>query len=128
MVSIGRRVALLVLAGSMLGQAASVGCSSEVFRATLTRFASVDSRGATPCPTLKAEGEIENRCGCYPGAGCCRVRLMKALAPRPRSASAPTPSSISSTVLGSGTATTGRPDEVTAVQPGGSVSDAKAVL
>lgn len=72
MVSVARRAALLVLAVPMLAPAVSAGCSPEDFPVTLTRFAWVDTCGATPCPTLKAEGEIENRCDIPLGA---RVKL-----------------------------------------------------
>lgn len=72
MVSIERRAALLVLVVLMLAPAASVGCSPEDFPVTLTRFEWVDTCTDTPCPTLKAAGEIENRCGMALGA---RVKL-----------------------------------------------------
>jgi hypothetical protein len=71
-VCIERRAALLVLVVLMLAPAASAGCSPEDFPVTLTRFAWVDTCTATPCPTLKAEGEIENRCDIPLGA---RVKL-----------------------------------------------------
>ncbi len=72
MVSIEHRAALLVLAGLTLAPASSVGCSPEDFPVTLTRFDWVDTCTDTPCPTLKAEGEIENRCDMALGA---RVKL-----------------------------------------------------
>lgn len=72
MVSAVRRAALLVFAMPMLAPAVSAGCSPEDFPVTLTRFAWVDTCAATPCPTLKAEGEIENRCDIPLGA---RVKL-----------------------------------------------------
>lgn len=73
MVSLGHRAALLLLAGLMLAPAASAACTPEDFPVTLTRFAWVDTcLATTPCPTLKAEGEIENRCDIPLGA---RVKL-----------------------------------------------------
>lgn len=72
MVSIEHRATLLVLAGLMLAPAASDACSPEDFHVTLTRFEWVDTCADTPCPTLKAEGEIENRCDLALGA---RVKL-----------------------------------------------------
>jgi hypothetical protein len=71
--SIEHRAALVVLGGLMLAPAASVGCAPEDFPVTLTRFEWVDTCAAvTPCPTLKAQGEIENRCDLPLGA---RVKL-----------------------------------------------------
>ncbi len=72
MVSIEHRAALLVLAGLTLAPAASFACSPEDFPVTLTRFEWVDTCTDTPCPTLKAAGEIENRCDLALGA---RVKL-----------------------------------------------------
>lgn len=72
MVPIKHRAVLLVLASLTLAPTASVGCSPEDFPVTLTRFEWVDTCGATPCPILKAEGEIENRCDIPLGA---RVKL-----------------------------------------------------
>lgn len=72
MVSIDRFGALLVLAGTTLAPVAAIGCSPEDFPVSLTRFAWVNTCTDTPCPTLKAEGEIENRCDMDLGA---RVKL-----------------------------------------------------
>lgn len=72
MVSNEHRAALLVLAGLTLAPGLSVGCSPEDFPVTLTRFDWVDTCTDTPCPTLKAAGEIENRCDMALGA---RVKL-----------------------------------------------------
>lgn len=72
MVSNEHRAALLVLAGLTLAPGLSVGCSPEDFPVTLTRFDWVDTCTDTPCPTLKASGEIENRCDMALGA---RVKL-----------------------------------------------------
>ena len=72
MVSNEHRAALLVLAGLTLAPGLSVGCSPEDFPVTLTRFDWVDTCTDTPCPTLKAAGEIENRCDIALGA---RVKL-----------------------------------------------------
>lgn len=72
LVSIQHLAALLVLAGLALAPAASIGCSPEDFPVTLTRFEWVDTCTVTPCPTLKAEGAIENRCDISLGA---RIKL-----------------------------------------------------
>lgn len=72
MVSIDRLAALLVLAGMTLAPVAAIGCSPEDFPVSLTRFEWVNTCTDTPCPTLKAEGEIENRCDMDLGA---RVKL-----------------------------------------------------
>lgn len=72
MVSIDRLAALLVLAGTTLAPVAAIGCSPEDFPVSLTRFAWVNTCTDSPCPTLKAEGEIENRCDMDLGA---RVKL-----------------------------------------------------
>jgi len=71
-VPIKHRAALLIVAGLTLAPAVAVGCSPEDFPVTLTRFEWINTCGATPCPTLKAEGEIENRCDIPLGA---RVKL-----------------------------------------------------
>jgi hypothetical protein len=70
--SIEHRAALLVLAALALAPAVSSACSPEDFLVTLTRFEWVDTCADTPCPTLKAAGEIENRCDVALGA---RVKL-----------------------------------------------------
>lgn len=72
MVSVVRRAELLLLAGLMPAQPAWAGCSPEDFPVTLTRFEWVNTCTDTPCPTLKAAGEIENRCDMALGA---RVKL-----------------------------------------------------
>lgn len=65
------RTAPLLLAG-LLPLASRAGCSPDDFPVTLTRFEWVDACTTAPCPTLKAEGEIENRCDLALGA---RVKL-----------------------------------------------------
>lgn len=72
MVSIVPRAALLVLAGLTLAPAVSAGCSSEDFSVSVTGFEWVNTCADTPCPVLKAAGEIENRCDMPLGA---RVKL-----------------------------------------------------
>lgn len=70
--SVVHRAVLLGLAVLMPAPEVSAGCSPEDFPVTLTHFAWVDSCPATPCLTLKAAGEIENRCDMPLGA---RVKL-----------------------------------------------------
>lgn len=67
------RIAPFLLA-CLLPPAAWAGCSPDDFPVTLTRFEWVDAckDTGTPCPTLKADGEIENRCDLALGA---RVKL-----------------------------------------------------
>jgi hypothetical protein len=64
--------ALPVIFAGLQATAASAGCSPDDFPITLTRFEWVDTCTGSPCPTLKAEGEIENRCDLALGA---RVKL-----------------------------------------------------
>ncbi len=57
---------------SVLSSPAAAGCSPDDFPVTLTRFEWVNACTDRPCPVLKAEGEIENRCDLALGA---RVKL-----------------------------------------------------
>jgi len=63
---------VLAVVACLLSTAASANCSPDDFRVTLTHHAWVDTCTDTPCPVLKAEGEIENRCDIAVGA---RVKL-----------------------------------------------------
>jgi hypothetical protein len=63
---------VLAVLTCLLSTAASANCSPDDFPVTLTRHAWVDTCTDTPCPVLKAEGEIENRCDIAVGA---RVKL-----------------------------------------------------
>jgi hypothetical protein len=64
--------ALPLLLACLASPPAPAACSPEDFTVTLTRHAWVDACTDTPCPVLKAEGEIENRCDLALGA---RVKL-----------------------------------------------------
>lgn len=68
---IARQLTLLA-AASLLCTTASAGCSPDDFPVTLTAFRWINACTDAPCPTLKAEGEIENRCDIALGA---RVKL-----------------------------------------------------
>lgn len=65
------RAALFVLT-SLLSPTASAVCSPDDFPVRITRFEWLNTCGDNPCPTLKAEGEIENLCDIPLGA---RVKL-----------------------------------------------------
>lgn len=62
---------VLTLAG-LLPASASAVCSPDDFPVTLTHFEWINACTGTACPTLKATGEIENRCDIALGA---RVKL-----------------------------------------------------
>lgn len=61
-----------LLLAALLSSSAWAGCSPDDFTVTLTRHAWMNACTDTPCPVLKAEGEIENRCDLALGA---RVKL-----------------------------------------------------
>ena len=63
---------LCVVLASTLATTASATCSPDDFPVTLTGFQWINACTDAPCPTLKAEGEIENRCDIALGA---RVKL-----------------------------------------------------
>lgn len=67
------RSAALALTFCLSPIPALADCSPDDFPVTVTRFEWINTCGADkPCPTLKAEGEIENRCDIALGA---RVKL-----------------------------------------------------
>lgn len=66
------RLILVPFLACVLTTNASAACSPDDFPVTLTRFQWINACTDAPCPTLKAEGEIENRCDIALGA---RVKL-----------------------------------------------------
>ncbi len=66
------RVIVSVILACLLPSPASAACSPDDFPVTLTGFRWINACTDVPCLTLKAEGEIENRCDMALGA---RVKL-----------------------------------------------------
>jgi hypothetical protein len=64
--------ATTLLLAALLSSIARAGCSPDDFTVSLTRHEWMNACTGAPCPVLKAEGEIENRCDLALGA---RVKL-----------------------------------------------------